>query len=67
VNFEVEDNMIASSDMEANLTPEQQKAFNQLLKDYDAAKKAHVPKFTGNISRKIAVQLIVDGWRKSSN
>jgi hypothetical protein len=56
--------MTAAHDVEASLSPEERTAFDQLLKDYNAAKMVHVPTFPGNISRKIAAQLILDGWRK---
>jgi len=59
--------MIAPTDVVARLSPEERKMFTQLLKDYDAARKVHVPGYSGNISREIAAQLILDGWRKRLN
>jgi hypothetical protein len=47
---------------EGSLTPEEKRAFDELLADYKAA-TVHVPGYTGGLARKIAVALIQAGWR----
>jgi len=51
---------------EANLTAEEKQVFQELLADYKAA-TVHVPGYHGGLARKIAVALILGGWRKQSN
>lgn len=54
--------------MNNDLTPEQQTALQQLIDDYRAAAKEHVPGYKGGgLSRKIAIALIQAGWRRQSN
>jgi hypothetical protein len=51
----------------ADLTPEQHLALQLLLEDYKAAATEHVPGYKGGgLSRKIAVALILAGWRRQN-
>ena len=50
-----------------DLTPEQQIALDELLEDYKAAAREHVPGYKGGgLSRKIAAALILAGWRRQN-
>jgi hypothetical protein len=49
----------------ADLTPEQERALQELLDDYKAAAQEHVPGYKGGgLSRKIAIAIIQARWRR---
>lgn len=50
------------------LTAEQQLALEKLLEDYKAAANEHVPGYKGGrMSKKIAIALILGGWRRRTH
>jgi hypothetical protein len=54
--------------IEGGLDPSQRQAFEDLLADYKAAAKEHVPGYVGGgISLRIAAALVQSGWRKQPN
>jgi hypothetical protein len=58
----------SASAIEASLGPDLRQAFNDLIEDYNAAAKLHVPSWRGQgISPRVAAELIRRGWRRQPN
>jgi hypothetical protein len=51
----------SASAIEASLEPDQRQAFKDLIDDYNAAAKQHVPNWRGGISPRVAAELVRRG------
>ena len=47
--------------------PNEKRALAELIEDYEAAIRIHVPNWKGGINRNVAAELIRKGWRKEPN
>jgi hypothetical protein len=52
------------SEIEASLEPDLRQIFRQLIDDYNAAAKVHVPGWKGGANAGIVADLVRRGWRK---
>jgi hypothetical protein len=50
----------------AALEPDQRQTFKELVEDYNAAAKLHVPNWLGGMNLEIAAELVRSGWSKKA-
>jgi hypothetical protein len=53
-----------ASAIEGSLEPDLRQAFKDLIDDYNAAARLHVPNWRGGINPNIAAELVRGGWRR---